>query len=156
MFKKKKAVIIIGVICLCLLCSFQYFKYKAKNSENNQVYKNSILRASENFGHNFEGDKSKSQKEYSYREAMSYTKASSELIITTSLMNENERIQAKEVLNKFHKFLLTDLYDETVQGMYIKVSQCFKNIYERPDKIDSYYQLEEIMKDIEEAYSKHQ
>ena len=93
MFKTKKTIFIIGVICLCLLCGFQYFQYKTKNTGNNQSYKNSILRASENFGHNFENDKSKSQKEYSYREAMSYTKASSELIMTTSLMNENERLQ---------------------------------------------------------------
>ncbi|WP_010243066.1 hypothetical protein [Acetivibrio cellulolyticus] len=156
MFKKKKLIFIMVAICLLFLCGFQYFTNSAKSNENNQAYKNSILRASENFGHNFESDKSKSQNEYSYREAISYTKSSSELIMTTGLMNKNERLQAKEVLNKFHKFLLIDSYDETVQGMYIKVSQCFKNIYERPDKMDSYYQLEEVMKDIQEAYSKHQ
>ena len=154
MIKKERIIILIVVIGVCLLCGFQYITYKSKSNEYNQAFKNSVLRASENFGHNYESDKSESQKEYSYREAMSYTKASLELIITTSYMNENNRLQAKEILNKFHKFLIIDLYDKATQKTYIKISQCFRNIYENPDNIDSYYKLEEVMKDIQEAYIK--
>ena len=149
MVNKKRIMISIVVIVICILCIFQYITYKSRSNENNQAFKNSVLKTSESFEYNFGNDNSESQKEYNYREAMSYTKASSELIITTSYMNKNNRIMASGILDNFYKFLLIDLNDEAIQKMHINISQCFKDIYERPDNIDSYYKLEEIMKEIQ-------